>query len=356
MSTEIDDSYHENTLRNEVETNMRRMLKTCIIIAIVTLSLLIVGCGDNESGHEGEGYPPPVPVPSTSTPNDPGYDTNCPPVPPDSRDNSGKNPADKSEPENDAGHDIYTQRKTFTGEYGFTYYVFEGFYDCGTTSEEGRLFTHKYHHEKNNMDYSITETNMENGFDFSVQHEDAKREYLNSGASVVYEDFYGDTHKSYLSGYMNNESEVYYRLACITHDSFVIMLFEYPNDAKKTENDKIVEELVKSFIADVNANTDKDKKDELQSYSVETFRSKIVEHYTAKFQPEGTYVIFDDGNEKNSDTEYKCILRYQCSANEANAIIAEGRIPDANVYVTTVTVNKLTGDVTDEFWEPWHMD
>ncbi len=94
---------------------------------------------------------------------------------------------------------------------------------------------------------------------------------------------------------------------------------------------------------------------DVSSYDVETIRNKIIEYYTNKCNPEGSYVIFDM-DETNTDTEYSTILRYQVSDEEAQEIIDSGRIPDANVYVCKVTLNKLTGEATDDSGESWFME
>ncbi len=94
---------------------------------------------------------------------------------------------------------------------------------------------------------------------------------------------------------------------------------------------------------------------DVTSYNVETIRNIIIDYYTNKYNPEGEYVIFDT-DETNSDTEYSTIIRYRVSAAEAQAILDEGRTPVANVYISTITVNKLTGEVTTDTGETWYME
>ena len=94
---------------------------------------------------------------------------------------------------------------------------------------------------------------------------------------------------------------------------------------------------------------------DVTSYDVETIRNKIIEYYTNTCNPAGTYVIFDI-DETNTETEYKTILRYQMSEEEEQERIDNGLDPLPNVYACSVTLNKLTGEVTSDTGESWFMD
>lgn len=74
---------------------------------------------------------------------------------------------------------------------------------------------------------------------------------------------------------------------------------------------------------------------------------EIVNHYTELWQPAGTYSSGDFDYEETED-QYIFVLRYAMSDEEAEERIANGGIVSANVYVTTIWVDKETGEVTDE--------
>ena len=74
---------------------------------------------------------------------------------------------------------------------------------------------------------------------------------------------------------------------------------------------------------------------------------KIVDYYTTQYTPEGEYVIFDTENVE-TDESISFTLRYQASDAEQEEMIANGTGPAANIYVTTVTYNKASGELVDE--------
>lgn len=84
--------------------------------------------------------------------------------------------------------------------------------------------------------------------------------------------------------------------------------------------------------------------DPLTAGELETY---IVDFYMARFNPEGEYVIFDTENTATEES-LSFIVRYRPSDKEEEEMIAAGRGPIANIYVTTVRYNKMTDTLTDE--------
>jgi tetratricopeptide (TPR) repeat protein len=80
---------------------------------------------------------------------------------------------------------------------------------------------------------------------------------------------------------------------------------------------------------------------------LERLGNQIAAHYKELWSPAGNYACFYHEVEE-TDSTYTFILRYQLSNEEAEEMLAEGRTPAANTYVTEVKVDKSTGTVTDE--------
>ena len=96
------------------------------------------------------------------------------------------------------------------------------------------------------------------------------------------------------------------------------------------------------------------KKVYVYRYKKELIRNKVVKHYMNEWKPRGKYVSFDF-DDYEDEYYYVFILRYQMSDEEAEERIEMGGVPSANVYVTTVWVDKKSGIVTDEWDEQWKM-
>lgn len=75
--------------------------------------------------------------------------------------------------------------------------------------------------------------------------------------------------------------------------------------------------------------------------------AKIVDYYTKSYPQDGDYVIYDNENTDNGDT-MDFIVRYCMSDAEAQELIDNDGTPEANIYITMVTVNKSTLEATDE--------
>lgn len=97
---------------------------------------------------------------------------------------------------------------------------------------------------------------------------------------------------------------------------------------------------------------DGDETTDAYELDLDKIMASVIQYY-ASLAPEenkGEYVIFDTENvDKGNRVEF--IVRYRPSEEEEEAMIEDGSGPLANIYVTTVSVAKATGDVTDETGE-----
>lgn len=85
-------------------------------------------------------------------------------------------------------------------------------------------------------------------------------------------------------------------------------------------------------------------------FDVNSVMTQIVDYFQAMLEEgsESQYVIFDNENVDNGET-IDFIVRYQPSDEEEDKMIADGKGPLANIYVTKVTVTKASLEAKDEF-------
>lgn len=65
-------------------------------------------------------------------------------------------------------------------------------------------------------------------------------------------------------------------------------------------------------------------------------------------------MISETGVEEDENS-YVMIIRFQISKEAANEIIEAGGMPTANTLVTSVTVDKTTGEARDDFGQMWQV-
>lgn len=95
------------------------------------------------------------------------------------------------------------------------------------------------------------------------------------------------------------------------------------------------------------------KKKSLTSQEV---KQLILKYYNGLSGDDGVYVISDAAGEfQETDAGYNAIIRYQMSDEEANAMIASGRMPSANILYTVVNVSKDTWLATDDLGNGWYL-
>lgn len=85
----------------------------------------------------------------------------------------------------------------------------------------------------------------------------------------------------------------------------------------------------------------------------------ILSHYkeSGLFSQSGNYIIFNNEvlEAKNKRT---FVIRYQLSDEEAQEYLDRDLFPPANLYVTSIVVDMVTGEVKDEIspsqkWNMW---
>lgn len=120
---------------------------------------------------------------------------------------------------------------------------------------------------------------------------------------------------------------------------------------RKTETPVIPAEPAAEVVEDVTEEAAEGDFEEpvtvAEPQSTENLAAFIVDFYTRKFVPEGEYVIFDTETEESEDA-IRFIVRYRPSEQEEEEMIASGKGPIANIYVTTVTYTRATNALMDE--------
>lgn len=105
--------------------------------------------------------------------------------------------------------------------------------------------------------------------------------------------------------------------------------------------------------------TQENKKNEPASQQLDnnSIREQIINHYTELWQPKGTYTCSESEDIDNGN-EVIFVLRYAMSDEEAQERIANGGMVSANTLVTTIVVNKETGEAYDNdgLAEAWTIE
>ncbi|MBR1508759.1 MAG: zinc ribbon domain-containing protein [Eubacterium sp.] len=149
-----------------------------------------------------------------------------------------------------AGNGAYTSVEHFTGKYGDTYEIVEGFKKTGV-NEEGDIAEYTFEHLQTGLKLYITEWPRYSDYgeiNFKERHENAKNALLNKGATVEWDACYEDRNRSYLTGYLYDNTYVYYRMSNMTSAAYIEIYFEYPNRADNTACEDIIAEFVKEYI------------------------------------------------------------------------------------------------------------
>lgn len=94
-----------------------------------------------------------------------------------------------------------------------------------------------------------------------------------------------------------------------------------------------------------------------QPLDINNIREQVISHYTELWQPKGTYVCYED-EDIDTGNEITFVLRYIISDEEAQERIANGGTITPNALVTSIVVNKETGEVYDKdgFAETWTIE
>lgn len=145
--------------------------------------------------------------------------------------------------------------------------------------------------------------------------------------------------------------EVYRRPTNIKLMSDKILVY-----AAAEETDAKGQEILRPFYIDPRnwsyvkgkADTDSESQKMFGSGDIDYLCRLIVEHYTNAVQVEGTYICSSAEVELQDDS-YIFILRYAMSDREAKELLQIGSSPVANRYVTFVAVDRITGEVQDEY-------
>lgn len=111
------------------------------------------------------------------------------------------------------------------------------------------------------------------------------------------------------------------------------------------------------FVAFDHTPIDIENVPEEQTLDINSIREQVVDHYTKLWQPDGTYTCFENEDIDNGD-QIIFTLRYAMSDEKAQELIENGGMVTANALVTTITVNKDTGEVYDNdgFADPWTIE
>ncbi len=86
----------------------------------------------------------------------------------------------------------------------------------------------------------------------------------------------------------------------------------------------------------------------LTDAQIEALCSQVAAHYNETLKPSGTYTCLAQ-DFKEDQSKYTLILRYGISNEEAEELLANGGMPQPNVYVSELWIDKATGAVTSEF-------
>ncbi len=96
--------------------------------------------------------------------------------------------------------------------------------------------------------------------------------------------------------------------------------------------------------------------EELWIPSAEEVKALIVQYYNNQSPGDGNYVITGPADEfVETDTEYRAIVRYQMSDEEAESLLRKGRMPSANTLYASVTVSKSTWLAQDNLGNSWYL-
>ncbi len=118
-------------------------------------------------------------------------------------------------------------------------------------------------------------------------------------------------------------------------------------------------ELIYILIGDDDSETEIKKKvivEEKWVPSAEEVKAMIVQYYNNQSATDGTYVIAGPADEfVETDAEYRAVVRYQMSDEEAENLLRQGRMPSANTLYATVTVSKATWLAQDNLGNSWYL-
>ena len=80
-----------------------------------------------------------------------------------------------------------------------------------------------------------------------------------------------------------------------------------------------------------------------------------MKYYNSLRDDDGIYVVCENESSDCGNNLW-VIVRYQMTDEEAEAIEEAGGFPAANILVSGVTINKITGEAVDEYdniWDLW---
>lgn len=90
--------------------------------------------------------------------------------------------------------------------------------------------------------------------------------------------------------------------------------------------------------------------------SAEEVKALIIQYYNDQSSTDGNYAISGPSDEfVETDTEYRAVVRYQMSDEEAENLLRQGRMPSANTLYTIVTVSKATWLAQDDLGNSWYL-
>lgn len=118
-------------------------------------------------------------------------------------------------------------------------------------------------------------------------------------------------------------------------------------------------EIIYVIIGDDSSETEIRKKvivEEPWTPSAEEVKALIVQYYNNQSSADGNYAISGPSDEfVETDTEYRAVVRYQMSDEEAENLLRQGRMPSANTLYTIVTVSKATWHAQDDLGNSWYL-
>ena len=80
----------------------------------------------------------------------------------------------------------------------------------------------------------------------------------------------------------------------------------------------------------------------------------LLDYYNNARLEDGTYVVFDAEIEDQGN-ELRVLVRYQWSDEEINEYEEAGVFPGTNILVSSVTINKITGEAVDDNDKIWGL-